>query len=59
MAKFKVNQEVCIGCGTCVSLCPDCFELNDEGKSHVILEECDCDSAEIVNDCPVRAITVE
>jgi len=61
MTKFKVNQEVCIGCGTCVSLCPECFELNDEGKSQVILDECksDCDSAEVVSDCPVRAISIE
>lgn len=59
MTKYKVNEEVCIGCGTCVGLCPTCFELNDEGKSRVISKECDCDSTEVVNDCPVRAITVE
>jgi len=61
MAKFKVNQEVCIGCGTCISLCPECFELNEEGKSQVKLEECqdNCDSDEVISDCPVRAISIE
>jgi len=59
--KFKVNQEVCIGCGTCVGLCAECFELNDEGKSQVKEEECqcNCEASEIVGDCPVRAISIE
>lgn len=61
MVKFKVNQEVCIGCGACISLCPECFELNEEGKSQVKLEECQdkCNSGEVISDCPVRAISIE
>lgn len=31
----KVNKEKCIGCGLCVSFCPEVFELKDEGKSSV------------------------
>jgi ferredoxin len=58
--KVKVNQEVCIGCGQCVSLCPDCFEINDEGKSEVKVEECNCENlTEAKEDCPVKAISLE
>ena len=33
--KVKVNKDACIGCGACASICPDVFELNDEGLSEV------------------------
>ena len=55
-----VDKEKCIGCGACVSMCPDVFELK-EGKSAVkdpkACENCDCQSA--VDVCPVDAITLE
>jgi ferredoxin len=61
MVKFKVNQEVCIGCGNCANTCPACFEINDEGKSQVKTEECNCDCQpkEVVDECPVKAISLE
>ena len=52
MAKITVNES-CIGCGTCVGVAPDVFEMNDEGLSSV-------DSAkEAAESCPVEAIEVE
>lgn len=59
MSKPVVNQDICIGCGLCASTCPDCFEIKEDGKSHVIGEECSCDLQEVVLDCPVQAITLE
>ena len=57
MAKITVN-EACIGCGTCVGVAPDVFEMNDEGLSSVIGD--DVDSAkEAAESCPVEAIEVE
>ena len=36
-----VNQELCVGCGTCVEKCPTgSLELNDEGKSQKVGERC-------------------
>lgn len=59
MPKAKVNAEVCIGCGTCESLCPQVFKI-ENGKSTVISEDCgDCNCQEIVDSCPVSAITLE
>ena len=52
---MKVDEEACIGCGACVSLCPDTFEMN-EGKSHVKSNK-DCD--ESISACPVNAISKE
>lgn len=59
MTKIIVDQELCIGCGACVSACPECFELNEDGKSVVISEVCtSCDLQEVALNCPVAAITV-
>lgn len=56
----KVNQETCIGCGACVALCPNVFEIGKEGKSHVKnpkgCDDCDCESA--MDSCPTGSITL-
>ena len=59
--KIKVDQELCIGCGACANLCPDTFELQNNGKSIVSdKNECkDCDCELISNSCPVGAIIIE
>jgi ferredoxin len=59
MSKAIVNEELCIGCGTCESLCPTVFKI-EEGKSKVISAECgDCDCQEAADSCPVSAIIIE
>lgn len=30
---LKVDKEKCIGCGLCVNLCPEVFELGEDGKA--------------------------
>lgn len=59
MGKPVVNADLCIGCGTCETLCPNVFKMED-GKSHVVVEECgDCNCQEAVDSCPVNAISIE
>ena len=29
--KARVDKDTCIGCGLCPSICPEVFELTDEG----------------------------
>ena len=55
---ISVNKDTCIGCGTCASLCPDSFKMEDDGKSEVISQaegECVKNAAE---SCPVQAIVI-
>lgn len=33
MKKIVQNHEGCIGCGTCAAICPEFWEMNDEGKA--------------------------
>ena len=61
MSKPKVNQELCIGCGTCEALCPQIFKV-ENGKSQVIGDDCEkasCDCNEVMTSCPVSAISKE
>ncbi len=58
--KVKVDKEKCIGCGACVSVCPEVFELDENGKSEVKTSECDSDCCEEAkNICPVDAIILD
>ncbi|MDD4271620.1 MAG: ferredoxin [Patescibacteria group bacterium] len=56
---IKVNNNLCIGCGTCEALCPAVFKLNAEGKADIITQEeapCAKNAAE---SCPTQAIEVK
>lgn len=54
----EVDQETCIGCGTCVAICSDVFSM-EKGKATVTG---DCESADCCEKaakaCPVDAISV-
>ena len=62
MAKPVVNQETCIGCGTCESICPAVFKLDDNGKAQVLAADYDANKdaiQESIDACPVSCISWE
>jgi len=61
MAKPVVNDEECIVCGICESVCPadPCvFEMGDETANVVNPDAC-TDCGECVENCPTDAIKME
>lgn len=59
--KIKQDREKCIGCGACVAVCPDNWEMSDDGKSKAkktTVDEPGCNQA-AADGCPVHCITVE
>lgn len=59
--KYKVNQDECIGCGLCKATAPEVFDLNDDGKAFVLLDDVPPKYITAANDalenCPVGAIS--
>lgn len=61
MAKVVVDENLCVGCGLCESLCPDVFQMGDDNKAKVkpeIPDNC-CDLKDVASQCPSEAIKVE
>jgi ferredoxin len=63
MAKVpKVDPILCQGCGTCEAICPEVFFIEEDGLSHVIVQDFtnleSCIEAAVEN-CPEEAITYE
>jgi ferredoxin len=65
--KIKIDQQKCIGCGSCQAVCPDIFEIGEDSKAHLKGSEggdelktdnfgCVQEATEI---CPVQAIEIE
>ena len=55
---IKVDASKCIGCGMCVSSCPETFKINSLGKSEVISQnDIEC-AKQAAGSCPVMAISV-
>jgi ferredoxin len=61
--RVRVNKEKCIGCGMCESICPEVFEIGDDGKAQVA-ENADFERhkekiEEAKISCPAEAIEIE
>ncbi len=57
-----VDTELCSGCGPCVDICPETFELNEEGVAAVKLNEVPAElqdaCREAADSCPSEAISI-
>lgn len=56
-------DENCIGCGACVSICPEVFRMNDEGLAEAYVNPVPSDveesAQEAADGCPVDAIHIK
>ena len=61
--KAFVDKDTCIGCWACTGICPEIFDMDDDGLAVAISEEVSAElsdsAAEAQDSCPVSAITIE
>lgn len=58
----QIDEDECIGCGTCEEICPEVFKLNtDTEKAEVIMEEGGEQDLieEAIDSCPVSCISMD
>ena len=60
--KVCVDPELCSGCGPCVDICPEAFELNEAGIAVVKVDEVPAElqdaCKEAADNCPTEAILI-
>ncbi|MEG3143612.1 ferredoxin [Sphingomonas sp. RT2P30] len=60
--KVRVDTDLCAGFGICVGICPEVFELHDDGYATVLVGEVPAGLQDLVrlaeSQCPARAISV-
>jgi ferredoxin len=56
--KLNIDKNLCIGCGTCVTIAPKTFKLEIDGKAEVVVPPKDKEEVikEAIDSCPVNAI---
>ncbi len=57
-----IDQEECIGCETCVELCPEVFTFDSDEEKAKVIEGADGNAAcvdEAIASCPVECISRE
>jgi ferredoxin len=71
MSKIIHQRDKCIGCGTCVAVCPSFWHMGDDGKAslkdakdvgegkfELVVDNPGCNK-DAASACPVQIITVE
>ena len=61
--KVRVDPELCAGFGICTGICPDVFELHDDGYATVLVGEVPPELEDLVrraaSQCPAQAISLD
>ena len=59
--KAKVDADLCIGCGLCVSTCPEVYKMEDDKAvviGSAVPKEAEENCQKAADECPVTAIVI-
>lgn len=60
--KVSIDRAGCIGCGTCEALCPEVFQIAEDGLAQAVAQPdgyLESAAREAAGSCPVSVIHVE
>lgn len=58
----SIDNDSCVGCGTCVEICPEIFEMDGDlasAKVHAVPKSLQESCREAADACPVEAVIIE
>ncbi len=58
MEKIEVNKDLCIGCGACMAICPETFEMDSDGLAKAVNNEINDEVKTAEESCPTNAIKI-
>ena len=59
MKKINLIKDRCIGCGACMTIAPENFTFDDDGRAEMINNKATDEAIEASETCPVSAIIIE
>lgn len=59
MSKLDLIKDRCIGCGACMTIAPENFTFDDEGRAELINTNVTEEAIDASETCPVSAIIIE
>lgn len=63
MLRVRIDDERCKGHGMCCGLCPEVFQVTDDGYARVLVEDVPAELQDVVRtaalQCPEAAISIE
>lgn len=60
--KVRIDESTCTGCGICVDICPEIFEMGEttsKVKNPIVPSNLEEKVKEAAESCPVEAIIIE
>ena len=60
--KVRVDPDICIGCGLCVQICPEVFEMEGDKavvRTDTVPKDVESTCRQAADECPVTAIIIE
>lgn len=56
---LELDQEKCVGCGMCTTVCPHGVLRVEDGKARIVDRDACIECGACVRNCPVEALTVD
>ncbi len=61
-SRVVLNEECCVGCGSCMEICPEVFQMSEDGEKALVIAPDKWDRERVqdaIDTCPNECISIE